>query len=108
MSDTTDVDVSMLIAAHARLGDPLTRFVEALPPELRVNAEETVRLRAELVDNVQRLLQSRDPRESSRYAAWIATWVGEVGYRWSSLLCSAARWHELQAGYVRTRVPTRP
>ena len=92
-------DMALLIEAFVRSeGDPMTRFLRALsddpPMRLRSFAEETIRLREELLMNVQSMLIERDPRLSSRYAEWIARHAHEVAYRWSSLMRSLAYWCE--------------
>lgn len=87
------LDIAMLIdAAAATREDPLTRFVRSLSDDLRRHAEETIKLREELISNVQRMLVSQDPREANGYAQWIAEHAHEVGYRWSLLMRSCSTW----------------
>lgn len=104
-----DPDTAMLIDAIARRdADPMTRFIRSLPDDpparLRSYAEDTVRLHAEFLQNVQCMLITSDPRESTNYAAWIAKNAHEVAYRWSALIQSVTRWsmYDVQSLSMRT------
>jgi hypothetical protein len=87
-----DLDMAMLIDAVSRREDPLARFLRALSDEMRAHAEETIRMRDELVMNTQRLLSSSNPREAAGYAAWIARHAHEVAYRWPALVSAYTRY----------------
>ncbi len=88
-----DPGLAMLIEAVARSDrDPLQRFVEVLPDDLRRYAEETVRLREEFLSNAHRMLAAENPREAAGYAEWVSRHAHEVAYRWVMLTKSVQRW----------------
>jgi hypothetical protein len=103
-------DVAMLIEAHAALSDadPLQRFIDSLsddpPNRARSFAKDTVRLRVEFVQNVQRLLVCSDPREAIGYGEWLRRHATEVAYRWAHLLGCVQRWAARSVEPVTIRV----
>lgn len=97
--------LAMLIEAIASRGDPLTRFVASLPDELRRFAEETMRMREELIHHTHGLLSS-EPREATAHAEWLTRHAHDVAYRWSNLRKSAIRWATLDTEAMTFRVTT--
>ncbi len=96
-------DMALFIEALARRdADPLTRFVRSLsndpPMRARTFAEETIRLRDELISNVQRMLTETNPQRSALHAEWVARHAHEVAYRWSSLMRTVERWSMYDTG----------
>lgn len=104
-SPKPDPSIAILMAAlAASRADPFERFLSSLPPQLAADARETIRMREELISNVQRMLVSQDPSEAGVYAAWITKHAHEVGYRWACLRKAATRWAELDVEGFQFRI----
>jgi hypothetical protein len=95
-----DLETALLIDALVRDTDPLTRFISSLPDDAphraRCFAEETVRLRDEMLRKVQCMLTATDVREAAGYAEWVRANAHEVAYRWASLRVAVQRWAALE------------
>lgn len=99
-------DIAMQIAAAvASRTDPLERFLASLPEWMRLHAEETIRLRNELVEYTQRLVVENDAQRAAGYAAWITQHAHVVAYRWPMLLRSAQRFAELDVQSLHIVIP---
>lgn len=79
----------------SRQPDPIQRFIDALPEDMREYAIETREMRAAFVSNAQRALVASDPREAVQYANELARTAVETAYRWSCLVRMATRWNQL-------------
>lgn len=100
-------DLAMLLEALTKTPDPLTRFIETLSDEplgLKTFAKETVQLRAELIEHVNRVLTEPDPHVSLSHADWIARHVHEIACRWSGLMRSVTHWTRFEAGSLSVRI----
>lgn len=113
VSPEHDAEMALLIEAHAkRDADPVTRFVRSLSDEppfrLRQEAEETLRLRNELLMHTQAIVLGSDVRESLAHAEWLRRHASEVAYRWASLRSAVFRWCELDTMSIAIRVSRVP
>ena len=103
------LDLALAIEAiAARDGDPLTRFIRSLsddaPIRLRSFAEDTRRLREELIQHVQDGLTETNPQQAAAHGAWIAQHAPEVLYRWSSLMRAVQAWTQRDVEAVSFRI----
>lgn len=98
----SDLEMMLLEASTHSLED---RLLDSLSQEMRVHCRETIRMQANFLMNVRRMLTSTNQAEVLLYADKVKSDAVEVAYRWGMYRYMLEQYAVREMPSVRVKVP---